>query len=339
MEKRKGIILFISLLLFVIGTTSYAKEDILKVAKSPKGEVAFYYENLVTSEKIMSNEHKVFPAASTIKLPLVVYVYRLAAEGRISLDEKLTYTKGFYYEGTGVIRYEKVGTQYTIRDLVKKSLVHSDNIAYSMLKSRVGQKDFSQYLKSLGGKVVSSHGIKSMNCTDYSLYLKDFYNFTVKYPELGAELLDFAKHTDFNDHIPAGVPELEVAHKIGWLPKEKLYHDGGIVYDKEPYILIIFSKGLSDREQRSYFKTLTEAIQEYHMTKRMIPLRDWVKEQNGQISWDPITQKVSALYGNTSIVIDEINKELFINDQLQPFGCKEYNGVMYIEPERIRNGE
>lgn len=336
---RGWVLCLMSALLFIIGTTSYAKENILKAAKSSKGEVAFYYENLVTGAQMMSNENQVFPAASTIKLPLVVYVYRLAAEGKLSLDEKLTYTKGFYYEGTGVIRYEKVGTQYTIRDLVKKSLVHSDNIAYSMLKSRVGQKDFSQYLKSLGGKVVSSHGIKSMNCTDYSLYVKDFYNFTLQYPQLGAELLDFAKHTDFNDHMPAGVPDLEVAHKIGWLPKEKLYHDGGIVYDKEPYMLIIFSKGLSDKEQRSYFKTLTENIQTYHATKRMIPLREWVKEQNGQISWDPTTQKVSATYGSTSIVIDEINKKLFINGQMQPFGCQEYNGVMYMEPELIRNGE
>lgn len=333
---KKYVVILMSFLLLGTGTLSYASEvDLLQYAASPKAEVAFYYENLVTGDKLMYNENKIFPAASTIKLPLVVYVYQLAAQEKLNLDQKMTYTSGFYYEGTGVIRYEKVGSQYTLRDLVKKSLVHSDNIAYSMLKAKVGAGNFVKYLKSLGGTVVSSHGIKSMNCIDYSLYIKDFYNFTKAYPELGKELMDYAVHTDFNDHIPAGLSGIEVAHKIGWLPRQNLYHDGGIVYDEQPYILIIFSKGLSDQKQREYFKTLTSKVQEYHMTNRMVPLRDWVKAQNGQINWNSDTQMVSAIYTDMEIIIDEIEQKLWINGAEMPYKCKEYKDTMYIAPELL----
>jgi beta-lactamase class A len=53
--------------------------------------------------------------------------------------------------------------------------------------------------------------------------------------------------TDFEERIPKGVPEgVRVAHKIG--TEKQVIADGGIVYGKNSYILVILSDGVLETE-------------------------------------------------------------------------------------------
>jgi beta-lactamase class A len=60
------------------------------------------------------------PAASTIKLPLALYVMKLADQGKIDISDKLTYMSHHYYEGSGVIQNDKIGSSIPLRTLSKK---------------------------------------------------------------------------------------------------------------------------------------------------------------------------------------------------------------------------
>ena len=51
----------------------------------------------------------------------------------IDLDEKLEYTYTYYNDGTGLVKESPVGTLYTVRDLIKYTIVNSDNIAYNFI--------------------------------------------------------------------------------------------------------------------------------------------------------------------------------------------------------------
>lgn len=96
------------------GIDSYVKPSIKHYPN-----ISIYYENLSTGEKYSYNSSKIRPAASTIKLPLALFLYDLASKGKINLDEKLTYRSHHYYGGRDVSKGPGC-TSYTIRDLLKK---------------------------------------------------------------------------------------------------------------------------------------------------------------------------------------------------------------------------
>ena len=101
--------------------------------KTRPGEVSVYVKDLETGKTLNIESDKVYVAASTIKLPLILYVYELAAQGQIDLNKKLTYTPEYYAQGTGILQGNPVGGQYTIRELSRLSIEYSDNVAWKML--------------------------------------------------------------------------------------------------------------------------------------------------------------------------------------------------------------
>ena len=63
--------------------------------------------------------------------------------------------------------------------------------------------------------------------------------------------------------IQKGVPDITIAHKYGWWNGN--FHDAAIVYDKHPYMLIIFTNCDPESEPSfEIFKSVTEVIQLLH---------------------------------------------------------------------------
>ena len=77
------------------------------------------------------------------------------------------------------------------------------------------------------------------------------------------KLLGFMKKTKYNQQIQKGVPDITIAHKYGWWNGN--FHDAAIVYDKHPYMLIIFTNCDPESEPSfEIFKSVTEVIQLLH---------------------------------------------------------------------------
>ena len=57
-----------------------------------------------------------------------------------------------------------------------------------------------------------------------------------------AKIIDYMKHTQFNDSLNKYLPEEKVAHKIG--SYYRYYHDAAIIYGDETYILVVMTKDL-----------------------------------------------------------------------------------------------
>ena len=56
------------------------------------------------------------------------------------------------------------------------------------------------------------------------------------------------KRQKFNDGIPAGVPkDVVVGHKTGTITA--IHHDAAIVYAKNPYILVVMTRGIPDEKK------------------------------------------------------------------------------------------
>ena len=237
--------------------------DLAAYIKPYQGKVTLRYQNLVTNEGYSLNSNTEVPAASTIKLPLALYVMKLADEGKIDLNETLTYQSRHYYGGSGVIQNDKVGSVYTIDELVEKALIYSDNIAFIMLKERVGPNQFISFLKSLGAEYAYPGGRNTTSADDLTLYTGELYRYANQSAN-GKNLVQYLEHTVYNTTIPQGIKDVPVAHKVGMIPMNLIYNDAAIVFADEPYTLAITTRGIAYEKSQEVIAEIASIINNHH---------------------------------------------------------------------------
>ncbi len=89
-----------------------------------------------------------YPAASVIKVPLVMALYADAAEGRLDLGERVAV--GERVDGSGVLRDLRDLEMLSLRDLAALSIGLSDNTATNRLIERVGTARVAERLVAWG---------------------------------------------------------------------------------------------------------------------------------------------------------------------------------------------
>ncbi|MEP7003322.1 MAG: serine hydrolase [Chloroflexota bacterium] len=102
-------------------------------------------EGTVLYEHAADDAH---PAASIIKVPLLMTVYADAAEGRLSLDERLAV--GECKPGTGVLGLIPGVTELTVRDHATLMTVVSDNTATNRIIERLGVEHVADRMREWG---------------------------------------------------------------------------------------------------------------------------------------------------------------------------------------------
>ncbi len=76
---------------------------------------------------------RLFAAASTVKIPLMIAVYREIDAGRLALDTPYTLTDNDRTPGSGVISHLHTGITLTVADLLYLMIAISDNTATNLL--------------------------------------------------------------------------------------------------------------------------------------------------------------------------------------------------------------
>ncbi len=115
-----------------------------------RGMVGVAAMHLETGKQLRHNADKVFFTASTLKVPLLVELFRQVDQGRIDLDQRISLTDSMRVPGSGVLKELGVGLQPTIRDLAVLMVIISDNVATDILYNLVGRENLVQMLRELG---------------------------------------------------------------------------------------------------------------------------------------------------------------------------------------------
>lgn len=206
-----------------------------------EGEYGLYYLDLSTDLYFGLNEQDAFTAASTAKVPVVLYLYTLIDAGKIKADEQMTYQSTDWDDGSGFIRYQKVGSRYTLADLAERALVDSDNVALKMLKRRLGERSIMAFCKKLGAQMVDS-GAGETSPRSMGVYLRAVYDLAQRSP-WGRTMLEQMIASTTKDRIPALLPDdIRVANKHGSLAG--VINDVAIVLDERPYVLVILTRNV-----------------------------------------------------------------------------------------------
>jgi beta-lactamase class A len=107
-------------------------------AANPNLMPGIFLVDLDTGGYVDINAAASFPAASTIKFPILVAFFQEVDAGKIRLDETLTMQKEMVAGGSGDMQYKVAGTQFTALEVATKMMTISDNTATNMLIARLG---------------------------------------------------------------------------------------------------------------------------------------------------------------------------------------------------------
>lgn len=198
--------------------------------------------------RISLDAGKRFRSASLAKLPVLLALYREAAEGRLSLDERIQVSASDIRPGTGVLQDRPPGTALTLRECAEYLIKESDNTAWAMLEDRLGKKRIRAELARAGAESTRYEYARHTTTPDDTLkILQKISDPGYTSPSHSQEMLDAMTGTAFEDRLPQGLPKnARIHHKIGSLGDS--FGDAGLVVPPEgkeyggPYYVVVLSR-------------------------------------------------------------------------------------------------
>jgi len=242
-----------------------------QLIKQSGAEVAVAWRPLDAKpgEEILINVDERFHAASTMKVPIMVELFRQIEAGERKLDDTVLVTNQFtsIHDGTpytlsatedsdGEI-YKAMGTQLSYRVLIEAAITVSSNLATNILIEHLGAKNVQTTVDKLNASGMQVlRGVEDQKAFDagknnttnarglLTLFEAIGKGLAVS-PSSSAQMVDILKRQKFVGGIPAGLPlGTPVAHKTGSITR--IRHDAGIVYSNRPYVLVVLVRGIQD---------------------------------------------------------------------------------------------
>ncbi len=274
-EKYKFLILpflfFLALILifpsnYGEGSNSYCnKEDIqnYKIYLDnylTKYNVSVAYLDVNNNYNYNYNKDKVYYAASTIKTLSTIYLYEKAINDEEDLNKTLKYERKFVRNASSTMQYRKIGEEITLRDLIKYTIMVSDNTAYNMLINYIGKENLKNYGLNLGATYTLnlSDNFGSITTSDSLIYLKKLYELINTKNPLSEEIKNIFLNSDENY---LKIDNYEALAKYGFY--EQNFHLIGIVLTPNPYIVSILTLHGKD-DYQSIIKDINTKIYTLH---------------------------------------------------------------------------
>jgi len=243
-----------------------------RIAQTPAQGVGVYYRRLDRPDSLLVDAGHRFHAASTMKIPVMIQVFRDADAGTLRLSDSLTVVNEFHSivdgspyhldkgDDSDSSLYLRVGQKAAVRDLLELMITVSSNLATDILIERVGAARANATAHALG-----ADSILVLRGVEDGVAYRAGRNNTTTARDLGVLLAAIAEHRaassvacdsmlailgrqHFTEGIPAGLPPgARVYHKTGWVG-QVVYHDAAYVELPSPegrrYVLVVTTGGI-----------------------------------------------------------------------------------------------
>jgi len=257
--------------------TAGARAQIEGLIKKSGADVAVAFRTLDAHDELLIEPDVEFHAASTMKVPVMIELFRQARAGTLSLDDRARIVNEFHSivdgspftldvgDDSDADVYKRIGGEMTLRELCEAMITVSSNFATNLIIERLTAPAIQRTTVALGA--TGMHVLRGVE--DDKAFQKGLNNTTTARALM--TLLERIAHADapgvidrssadamiailerqhFNDRIPAGLPAgTKVAHKTGEITR--IQHDAAIVYAKRPYVLVVLVRGVDDAKRGS----------------------------------------------------------------------------------------
>ena len=244
-----------------------------RIARSG-ADVAVAFRALDGRDELLIQPDVEYHAASTMKVPVLVELFRQARAGLLSLDDQIPIVNDFHSivdgspfaldtgDDSDADVYRHIGGRMSYRDLAEAMITVSSNLATNLIIEHLGAKNIQKTTDAMGAP-----GLRVLRgVEDDKAFQRGLNNSTTARALLTVmeaiargtavdraasdEMVAILKRQRFNDGIPAGLPSgIPVAHKTGAITK--IQHDAAIVYAGRPFALVVLVRGLQDSKQGS----------------------------------------------------------------------------------------
>lgn len=237
-------------------------------------EVSLAFKDLQTGETLFIREKDMVHAASTMKVPVLIEVFKQAEDGKFRLDDRIVIKNEFHSivdgspfslnkeDDSDPDIYGLIGTSLTIRELAERMITVSSNLATNILIELVRPENVMSTLELMGiRRMRVLRGVE-----DGQAFERGWNNQTDAHDLLRAmeviasgdagslpscrEMILILQKQRFRDGIPAGLPVgLPVGNKTGSITG--MEHDAAIVFPpgRRPYILVVLTRGVKSSEE------------------------------------------------------------------------------------------
>lgn len=197
------------------------------------------------------NADEIYPAASIIKLPVLIEMFREIEQGKFSLQDKMILEDYYRASGSGKLQYSQGGIAHTMDYLAKIMIQNSDNSSTNMIIAKMGgMPEVNRAIKRWG--LQNTHinnwlpDLDGTNVTTARELAKMFYNVDttdIVSNQSKRQISNYLGHVKNNRLLQAGLPkEAILLHKTGDIGF--MLGDAGIVKtaNGRKYIVVILAK-------------------------------------------------------------------------------------------------
>ncbi len=243
-----------------------------RVAQVPGAIAGIAYHELATGDTLFVNADDSFHAASTMKVPVMIELFRRIDAGGLSLDQGILLVNRFASivdhspyaldpgDDSDSAAYALVGSRVPVRELIDHMITRSSNLATNALIELVGADRANATAHALGARNIrvlrGVEDIKAFDAGQNNTTTARDLQLLLEAIETGRaasrascdEMRDILLRQEFNGEIPAGLPPgTRVAHKTGFITG--VLHDAAIVYPngRKPYVLVVLTRDIKDQ--------------------------------------------------------------------------------------------
>jgi beta-lactamase class A len=279
--------------------------DARKLAATLAAPTALEVFDLSTGYHTGVNSGASMPAASTIKIPVMVEVFSQLQSGKFDLQKRVLLTAADKDWGSGDLCEAPAGTTYPISVLLDKMIDISDNTATNMLIRLVGRRTINRDMSYLGlrhtkltedirtGDWGIRQGLRT-SAADLVRLLSMMARRELVDQWSSNEMISILEQDQYNTLIPEPLPlDIPIAHKTGSF--SDTLNDAGIVYaDDGPYVIAVMTTSLRSQDAgRRFIHTISKLT--YADERRLAKWR-----QRSGLNFDAIDAGAPGPAGATS---------------------------------------
>jgi beta-lactamase class A len=223
------------------------KRQVNSILSAVPAEYGFVIKNDI--EMIQSNEKIKIPAASIIKIPIMMEAFRQIETGKLNPSERVQLTADKKVGGSGVLRSFSEDVSLPFIDMLKLMITVSDNTASNAVLRKVGMSQVNQLCDSLGctdtrvERYLMDMKAKNEgkdNTTSPKDMLTILENMSTRSTHK-EKMLSILEGQQFNHKLAAyaydATDQLKIAHKTGELPGVE--HDVGLFQYKGQTVYVV----------------------------------------------------------------------------------------------------
>jgi beta-lactamase class A len=226
--------------------------------ESPGVHLSLWLSQADGHELLAIDADRPIPAASVIKVLILVEAHAQVIDGRFRWTDDYTLLSTDLVGGTGSFQREPVGSSWTYLQYSRRMITESDNVAANILLRRLGMRSINERAAKLGLTVThlerefmdfdgQRRGLENWTTArEMGSLLRAIFRREILTKDACDSMIALLEHTS-RGRIASGVPkDIAVGHKSGTLPGCR--HDVGWVrVAGHPYVLAVFLDNVLER--------------------------------------------------------------------------------------------